>query len=103
VTVPAEQLPDGIKIAYSGDYLSEILSKMLKDLRAYLEDPQAWVKDYITKGPNTWEKLRALETDLQKNLASAETYRKYAERHEHYAQGRAQQIAALKATLEGKQ
>lgn len=100
IVLPAPQLPDGISISYSGDYLGSIIPQMLKDIKAYLEDPSDYIQDYIQKGPDNWEKLRQLEQELQENLSDAEKYRRYATQHEQYAQGKRQQIEALKKRIE---
>lgn len=78
VTYPAQEDAAPITIDYNTtgtDDLDVAIERAVKDIAAYMRDPDEWIQEYIDHSSEDWRKLHSLEANIaeyQEKIASEE-------------------------------
>lgn len=72
------------KVTYEAEHDDDVKEQILKDIWAYIEDPEEWTREYIKTGSDVFLKLRELDQSIQSEKQDIENKRKsikWAEEH----------------------
>lgn len=89
-----------ITISYQGEEKEIVQDLVFKDIRAYLQDPKKWTKEYILLGDNDQEKLREYEVEIAQYHRSIKGHQESIEWQKQRLKKYEDAIAAIKAKME---
>jgi regulatory protein YycH of two-component signal transduction system YycFG len=100
VTFSSPDAAQKIVIRYSSDTESIVEAQICKDVAEYIEDPAGWTKEYIRKGTDNQQKLRALEGEADEYRKGIEQSERFIANKKYWLNEKEKQIANLKLEMQ---